>query len=644
MTPAIRIPLLLLLLTMILPAGPQAAGDRQQERERFLAAEKALKGGLLAQYRELKASLKDYPLHPYLEFQELKQNLAKVDHSRVDDFLKTHADTPLAGRLRYSWLNQLAKRQEWAEYVRYYQPEKSPRRRCLYLRALIETGRSRTAWKGTESLWLSGRSRPDECDPVFDAWREAGGLKPELVWQRIDLAMAAGQTRLARYLGRFLPADDQAWVNRWLKIHGQPRGIREPSGFSREHPYREAILLHGLKQLARSDVDRAWDVWKKLAVDYPFDPEQRYQAERALALAMIRSNHPSLLPRLDQVTPQNGDTRLQEARIRAALARQEWDYVEKWIGILPETRRKTERWRYWYARALEAEGKMKQADAVYHELAEERSYFGFLAADRVGLAYRLNDNPLEITTQQTTALARKPGVRRAEELFALGRFIDARREWRYATRNLNDAGLQTAAKLAQHWGWNDQAIFTLARARYWDDLNLRFPLEHRKTIDRESEKRQMDNAWIFAVVRQESAFASDAISPAGAMGLMQLMPRTAKSIARRIKRRSPGRRALLTPETNIELGTAYLQRVFKQLDDHPVLATAAYNAGPHRVRKWLPDEVLPADLWVEGIPFRETRTYTQRVLAYSIIYDQRLGRPGSHLQQRMSPIKGKNRS
>lgn len=639
-----RTPILLLLLIAILPSTLQAVSEQQRERERFLAAENALKKGHLAQYRELKESLKDYPLYPYLEFQALKRDMTKVDHTGVDAFLATYAATPLSRRLRHLWLNQLAKRGDWANYARYYQPSKSTVRRCLYLRALIETGRSRSAWKETESLWLSSHSQPEKCDPVFDAWRKAGGLKPKLVWQRIDLAMAAGQTRLARYLERFLPAADQAWLRRWLQIHNQPKEILEPSGFAHAHPYREAILLHGLKRLARSDVNLAWDTWKTtLSAEYPFSPEQRYRAERALALALIRNDHPALLARLDQVTPQTEDTRLQEARIRAALSHQAWDYAQKWIGTLPEESGKTERWRYWYARALEAGGNTKLANAIYRKLAEERSYFGFIAADRAGLAYQMNDNPLQIAPRQMADIAQKPGIRRAEELFALRRFSNARSEWYSATRKLDEKGLQAAAKLAQHWGWNDQAIFTVARAHYWDDLSLRFPLQHQKTIDLESGKRQIDNAWIFAVVRQESAFASDAISPAGARGLMQLMPGTAKEIARRIKHRPPGKRDLLTPKTNIELGTAYLDRVFRQFGDHPVLATAAYNAGPHRVRKWLPKETLPADLWVEGIPFRETRTYTQRVLAYSIIYDQRLDQPGGLLLQgRMSPIRAKS--
>ncbi|HHH38945.1 MAG TPA: lytic murein transglycosylase [Sedimenticola sp.] len=628
----------LLLALLLVPLLLQASQDPEPQRARFLAAEQALAKGDSDRYRALKDSLQDYPLYPYLAFQELKRGLSRTDAQPVTEFLETYADTPLAGRMRYFWLRELARRKDWSAYLRFYRPRRNPEQRCLHARALIETGRREAAWKEVPALWLSGRSRPDACDPVFDAWRAAGGLTTERVWQRIGLAMKARQTRLARYLGRFLPAAEKPWLERWLQVDTDPGQILQAAAFERPHPWRETILLHGLKRLARRDAGSAWEQWPALSQRYPFTAEQRYQARHILALALIRSDPPELLARLDTLTPAPDDTRLHEARIRAALIRQTWPLARKWIEALPEKLRQTERWRYWYARALGASGDDRRADAIYRELARERSYFGFLAADRVGMAYRFDNRPVQIGQRQMARIAARPGIRRARELYALGRSIDARREWRDATAALEADDLLAAAKLAQRWGWNDQAIFTLARARYWDDLALRFPLEHRETIERESGKRQMDHAWVFAVIRQESAFAPDAISPAGAMGLMQLMPRTAKETARRIKRRNPARRELLSAETNIELGTAYLNRVYRQLDGHPVLATAAYNAGPHRIRRWLPPDTLPADLWIENIPYRETRTYTQRVLVYSVIYDQRLGQRGSRLRQRMPPV------
>ena len=215
----------------------------------------------------------------------------------------------------------------------------------------------------------------------------------------------------------------------------------------------------------------------------------------------------------------------------------------------------------------------------------------------------------------------------------------ARREWYYATRALDKGELRAAALIARENGWLDQAIFTLAKTGYWDDLKLRFPLKYRELVSSEAESNALDMAWIYAVIRQESAFMHDARSQVGAMGLMQLMPSTARTVARKVlKRKSPAKREIISPALNIALGSAYLKQLKQQLGDNPVLATAAYNAGPHRVNKWLPAGSLSADIWVELVPFKETRRYLRRVLSYMVIYDKRLGREPRRLKERMKPV------
>ena len=230
-------------------------------------------------------------------------------------------------------------------------------------------------------------------------------------------------------------------------------------------------------------------------------------------------------------------------------------------------------------------------------------------------------------------------IRRAQELFALERWTEARREWHSATRDMNPTQLRAAAKLAKQRGWHDRAIFTLARTGYWDDLELRFPLEHAELVKANADLHGIDIAWVFAVMRQESAFMSNARSHAGAMGLMQLMPATARQVAKNVLKTPPPRRQeLFQPDTNIALGSAYLKQMKGELGDSAVLATAAYNAGPHRVTRWLPQETLPADIWIELVPFKETRGYLRRVLAYTVIYEKRMGIPPTRLHKRLHPV------
>ncbi len=460
-------------------------------------------------------------------------------------------------------------------------------------------------------------------------------MTTEQVWQRAELAINAGQITLARYLKRYLSAADVKQLDLWLKVHRQPKTISDQRAFQQPSPRREKILLHGFKRLAKKNHKSALSQWPRLRTTYPFSKEQLYQGERSLLRSLISNNHPGILDMLDRFSPRPSDKSFLSKRIRTALGKQEWPLVLSWIDTLPETLKSTERWRYWRARALEALGQRESAMVVYQALAAERSYYGFLAADKTGAKYRFNPVPLNLDQKKLEHAANLPAIRRAHELFSLGRFLDARREWYLALKTMSLEEMQLVSKLAQGWGWHDSAIFTLARTKYWDDLELRFPLKYKSKVDSAAAGRQLDNAWVFAVIRQESAFSQDAQSPAGAMGLMQLMPNTARFIAKKSNRRRPKKWELFDPDINITLGTAYLSRVYRQLGENQVLATAAYNAGPHRVRTWLPETTVAADLWVETIPFRETRSYTQRVLSYAVIYDQRLGTTATPLSKRM---------
>jgi len=636
-----------MLCTLPLLAGTahaqQTGNNLEAQRTLFQDAERALSSGQLSKYRRLKASLKDYPLLPYLEYQELSRRLSRLKNAEVAGFLNAQPGTPLAKRLRGKWLDRLARQGRWQDFLEFYSHNDNTKRTCRYLHARIKTGNPEMALQQVEPLWLHGRSQPKACDPVFDAWRNAGMLTKELAWARIELAMDKRQLRLARYLGRFIPKEEQPWLDSWLAVYQNPKLILQQKHFREEHPHRGKILLYGVKRLARRDGFAALTSWNILNERYRFELSQQQEAERTLAFALMRDKYPGTLAFLSQIQPAPGDTRLLEGRIRAGLKRHDWDKVLQWIEALPESMRTSETWTYWQARALAALGQQTEAEALYQELAMERTYYGFLAADRLGGDYHLEHIPLEIEDEALEQrIAALPGIERAREFYALGRLVSARREWEAAIRNMDEAHLEAASKLAYSWGWLDRSIFSLARAGYWDDLEMRFPLKHRKHVENHAGNQNLEIAWVFAVVRQESAFIADARSGAGALGLMQLMPRTARQVAKRLRKNRPKgsvTRFLMQPSTNIRLGTTYLRQVLSELHDHPVLATAAYNAGPHRVKRWLPEQETSADIWVETVPFRETRTYLRRVLSYTVIYEQRLGLKPKRLQERMPPVK-----
>lgn len=303
--------------------------------------------------------------------------------------------------------------------------------------------------------------------------------------------------------------------------------------------------------------------------------------------------------------------------LRAALREQDWQGVFDAFARLSPKQQSEDHWRYWQARALQALGRSSQAQAIFAELANGRGYHSFLAADRISQPYRFGDQPLSVDAQRVAEVARVPAIQRAGELYRLGRGWEARSEWYRGIAGMNGQQMRAAAQLASGWGWSDRAIATLAKSRDYNALALRFPLDHRSSVQQQAESNGLDPSWVYGVIRQESAFIADVRSPVGALGLMQLMPATGRRTARKINARLRHSNELKQPERNIQLGTAYLAEVKQRLGGNPVLATAAYNAGPHRVDRWLPPQPLEASLWVELIPYKETRRYVKAVVAYA---------------------------
>ena len=622
-------------------SAPHPTAAQTDPPDAFLAAEAALERGELAAFQTLAEGLRTAPLYPYLLFAELTRQFAQTPDARIEHFLTEYADTPLAGRLRLAYLRRLADAERWADYARIYQPDDAIERQCFYLRALIETDRAAEALPQIEPLWLSGQSRPKACDPVFAHWTAAGQLTPERLWARIRLALAAEETGLARYLGQQLPEAERPWFELWLKVEQTPRSILDASLFQQPHPQRAAIVASGLAALVRSDSAAATLALTRLEPLLAEDPAAREHAHTAIGRTLAEAGDRLGLNYWDALIVTAENLPEQERRLRAAIALKAWDWLATWIERMPDGEIKRERWLYWLGVAQTFIGQPDAARATLTAAARERSFWGFMAADRLDLPYNLEQRPVPVTPEQLQTLAQHPAYRRILALDQLGRDVDIRREWRTLADQLTTSELMAAARLAHERGWHDQAILLLARSGYWDDLEIRFPLAYRDLAAEQAQQIGIEPEWIQAVIRQESVFAPTIASPAGAVGLMQLMPTTAAELAAERGLPPLTRWSLLDPELNITLGSTYLAQMRDQFA-HIALATAAYNAGPARVRQWLPDQALAADLWIASIPFTETRRYVERVLSYRILYTARLGLPAQRLRDTLPPIPGRD--
>lgn len=632
--------LLQFLFGILLLNGASAATDGYAaERQRFLDARKALQQNQLTRYQQLADRLRDYPLYPYLRYDELRARFSRATDADIRAFLDEFGDTPLAERLRYSWLNHLARQHQWRRFLAFYPGSSdSAELQCFYLRATRKEPADAAWLDAAAELWRVGKSQPDACDPVFKVLTNSPRMTRELVWERIRLAMDNNALSLASYLSRMLPADERRWVDLWRKVHHRPSEARAHAALAADSLPAREILAHAVTRLARSDAQEAHDWWAALADRYAFDAGVRADVSRRVALSAAYQRLPQAHVWLAQVPDSARDRTLREWQARSALLQRDWSALLAAIDAMPAEEQSESEWRYWRGRAQAELGDRAAAELVFEPLAGERSYHGFLAADFLDRPYSLAHAPIPVEEADLERLQRQqPAFVRARELRRADLIYDARREWTYAIRNLDARGLEVAAALAHRWDWHDRAIITAARSGHQDDLDVRFPVLYEREVVKTAKQLDLDPSWIMGVMRQESAFMVDARSPVGALGLMQLMPATGSQMARMLKLPAPSRAKLLQADTNIRLGSNYLRHVLDDLGNK-VLATAAYNAGPHRVRRWLPETTVPAELWVDTIPFTETRGYVRGVLAFTTVYDARLERPVTPLRKRMPAI------
>ena len=624
------------------PAFP-AGTDLSRQRQSFLEAEEALAKGQREVYQEIREALKDYPLYPYLVFADIKEGISLAREEEILSFITGYKSTPLAQRLRQLWLTYLAEEHQWEKLVRDYRAPVPQAVQCAYGRALLETGRTGQAWVQAERLWLHGRQRPAQCEHVFEAWRESDKLTPDLVRKRMELAFAQDQSGLANDLRNYLPEREKPWADLWLALMQRPAMVLEVDWSAVDHPWAENMLAYGMGKLIRQDTPNAAREWDHLKQTMDFSGMDTSRIEQDIALYLALRRHPEALERMeglpDPVMMNRGP---RTWGVRAALYLQDWNAVLAAWKRLDDAQKTMPRWIYWRARALEKTGLVAEAAALYREIAGGRNYFSFLAADRLNEPYRIGHRALSARDEAVQALLREPGILRAHELFFLERAPDARREWAAALSGKDASGMRAAAVLARDLSWHDRAIAAAAAAGENDDLVFGFPLAYSHLVSLYCDTRRLDPAWVFALIRQESMFMADVGSTAGALGLMQIMPATGKRIASLLAEPFPHRFVLLSPEENIRYGTFYLQMRWQELQRNPVLATAAYNAGASRVLSWLPKEgSLPADVWVEVIPFYETRDYVEKIFAYQIVYRHRLGMESAKLSAMMPDVTAK---
>ena len=624
--------------------APAIPNNLAQQRQLYSEALELARRGKWQQLKQRREQLKSYPLYPYLVYADLAANLRYSRHPEVSQYLQDYTGTVKAKHLRNRWLDYLAKRQNWTRFISFYEPQQaSPKQQCQFQLARYYAEpkdpqlkqRRELALTAALELWNVGKSQPKQCDKLFTRLIADDRITEALAWQRFNKALLNHQHQLARYLERFLKSPHYSKLAKlYYQADRSPQSIRQFAAFTSHSTEELDIIQHALVHLARRDSRASLKYWSHYQQTHEFSHAARSAIVSAIIKGLYKQGATAVADSYFgdhlQLLNEALDGSLVEWRIRLALGDKDWPNVALWLERLPEQLQSRTAWRYWTIRSMQSNPLTTEHPALQQmteSLAQERDFYGFLASDMLDKEYRINHRPVAIDPQRVTEITALPAMARARELRFHNDNLDANREWHQASANFTYPDWLAAAIVAGQWQWYNKAIASLGRAQYWDDVELRFPLAFAGAINDAAQNNQLDSPLLFALARQESAFDASATSPAGARGLMQVMPATAKGTARKYK--IPYRKSaeLYNPATNIAIASRYYSELLKRFYGSRILASAAYNAGPTRVKQWLnkSDGKLPFDIWIEVIPYKETRAYVRNILMYSIIYSREMG-------------------
>jgi soluble lytic murein transglycosylase len=600
----------------------------------FTQAKEALQNGNRSKYLLMRNSLRSYPLFPYLWYLDLKNRLSNVSYIEIADFLRIHSHSPLAKKLQYHWLASLATQKQWSLFLSAFKqfgfkPTINTDRAiyCLYLQSQLATKPTISFDKKIMDLWLVGYSQPSACDPLFSYLKEQNKLTSSLVWSRIWLSLHQKNERLVNHLRDFLPKSHRHLLTHIQKVYQNPkkinRAIKDIHQFWAQQQTRPMIVMAVIRLSDLNYPSKAVTLLSQAKKHVSFTQQQQQMMYRAIGVGFARNTGPFARYWLNKVSSEYADKLVHLWRLRINLLEKRWGSILTDIDAMSTIQQQKPIWIYWRGRALHELGHTSKAKQQWYRIINIPTYYGLLARNALRLP------PLSLTNKHVSredviAISKRPGLLRAYLFLQNKQIALARAEWNAAIVGLNQRELHIAAYLAYQWGWYWTAIKTVVKANQAHDATIRFPILYRDLIKEKAIYYQVPAAWIFAVIRQESAYQNHRTSSAGARGIMQIMPKTGKMLAKQQKTSTD----LWDINVNVTLGSAYLKKLLAQFDDW-ILATIAYNAGPTRLSIWLKSHQtlpsLPFDALIECLPWFETRNYIKNVVYFATMYQQRLG-------------------
>jgi len=631
----------LILVFALVSLASQAAPPRPQTQDEiFLAARAAVRAGDYDKLARYDAQLQGYLLEPYVESWILRARLEDASAEEVRGFLTRQQGSFLAEQVRKEWLKILGKRQQWdlfrTEFPLLVGDDNEVTCHALRARWLL---RDESALAEVRAQWYAARELPEGCVPLAEALIASGQFTSRHVWERMRLLLEAGSVSATWRAAEYLPAKEALDRGQLFAVAAGPqRYLDDKKKDLSRRPVRE-LTLFALQRLARNDPEAAATHWdKKLRAK--FSTEEQGYAWGQLALQAARRNQPQALDWY--LNADAGGAALNEEqlawRARAALRQGNWREVKTAVETMTPLQRNEPAWIYWRGRAELALGNAAAAQTLFARIAGEHHFYALLAAEELGIAFTLPPKGYTPVADEVAAIARAPGFQRALALYLLGQRYESAREWIWSIRGMDDKQLLAAAEFARQNEMFDRAINTADKTQALHDFSVRYLAPYREALGEKARAQQLEEAWVLGLVRQESRFIAAVKSSAGAAGLMQLMPATAKWVAGRMGMQDYSWARVTDADVNAALGTYYLRHVLDDLDGSPVLAAAAYNAGPGRARKWRDSRALEGAIYAETIPFNETRDYVKKVMNNTMHYAALLGGQARSLKARLGTI------
>ncbi|WP_409339362.1 murein transglycosylase [Providencia rustigianii] len=619
-------------VTMLLVSTTVWADSLQAQRERYQAIKLAWDANKMDEVERLLPTLQDYPLYPYLVYRELSQDLDIISPRQAQEFINTYPTLPAAKTLKNRFVNELARRQEWKSLLEFSPEAPQPAEaQCNFYFANWATGNKQVAWQGAEKLWLNGHSMPASCDKLFNEWEREGYLSTDMILARIHLAIKEGNTSTATYLAKRLPSSYKTVADALVKLQNDPASVvafaknLTPTDFTRQ------ATIAGFSRFARQSPDEARAALAGISSAQKMNMAEIQQLKDSVAWQYMGDVTPEQAMWRDETIRETNSATLKERRVRLALGQGDKAGVATWLKQLPNEVKNKEEWQYWQAMTLIDQGKTAEGETLLRQLTSKRGFYPMVAAQQLKMDYPVYVNK---AVQPDESIHNMPQIQRVRELMYWEMDNLARSEWINLVSSMSANQQEQLARYAFNNKWADLSVQATITAKLWDHLEERFPLAWEKQFNTYTRDKSIQKSYAMAIARQESAWNPQAQSPVGATGLMQLMPATAKHTAKKQGISNYVNTSQLTnPVMNIELGTAYLDDVYQQFGNNRILASAAYNAGPSRVNRWLGNSAgrIDAIAFVESIPFSETRGYVKNVLSYDLFYKHFLGEKGNVL-------------